>query len=104
VPGTPPSVYIGSYDEHFYALDARTGQERWRYHVGGAVPGTATVVGDTVYTSSFKTRETIGIDVRTHRRTFRIEQAGYTPMVSDGRRLYLVGYYELIGLEPGRRR
>ena len=23
VPGTPPSVYIGSYDEHFYALDAR---------------------------------------------------------------------------------
>ena len=25
VPGTPPSVYIGSYDEHFYALDARSG-------------------------------------------------------------------------------
>ena len=26
VPGTPPSVYIGSYDEHFYALDARSGK------------------------------------------------------------------------------
>ncbi len=103
VPGTPPSVYIGSYDEHFYALDARSGRRRWRYNVGGAVPGTATVIGHTVYTSSFKTREAIGLDVRTHRRTFEMDQAGYTPMVSDGRRLYLIGYYELVGLQPTRR-
>ncbi len=103
VPGTPPSVYIGSYDEHFYALDARSGKQRWRYDVGGPVPGTATVIGHTVYTSSFKTRKAIGIDVRTHRKTFQLDQAGYTPMVSDGRRLYLIGYYELIGLEPTRR-
>ncbi len=103
VPGTPPSVYIGSYDEHFYALDARSGRQRWRYDVGGAVPGTATVIGHTVYTSSFKTRKAIGLDVRTHRKTFEMDQAGYTPMVSDGRRLYLIGYYELIGLQPAKR-
>jgi outer membrane protein assembly factor BamB len=104
VPGTPPSVYIGSYDEHFYALDARSGRQRWRYDVGGPVPGTATVIGHTVYTSSFKTRDTIGIDVRTHRKNFELRQAGYTPMVSDGRRLYLLGYYTLIGLRPTRHR
>jgi outer membrane protein assembly factor BamB len=103
VPGTPPSVYIGSYDEHFYALNALTGKQRWRYDVGGPVPGTATVIGHTVYTSSFKTRDAIGIDARTHRKTFEMHQAGYTPMVSDGRRLYLIGYYELIGLQPTRR-
>jgi outer membrane protein assembly factor BamB len=100
VPGTPPSVYIGSYDEHFYALDALTGKQRWRYDVGGAVPGTATVIGHTAYVSSFKTGETLGIDARTHRKTFELKQAGYTPMVSDGRRLYLIGYYTLIGLQP----
>ena len=103
VPGTPPSVYIGSEDGKFFALDARTGKPRWRYAVGGPVPGTATVIGHTVYTSSFKTRETTGLDARSGKRTFHIKQAGYTPMVSDGKRLYLVAYYALIGLEPTKR-
>lgn len=102
VPGTPPSVYIGSYDEHFYALDARDGKVRWRYDVRGPVPGTATVIGHTVYTSSFKTRESVGLDVRDGHRNFSLDDAGYTPMVSDGRHLYLTGYYELIGLLPKR--
>ncbi|HYP55344.1 MAG TPA: PQQ-binding-like beta-propeller repeat protein [Solirubrobacterales bacterium] len=103
VPGTPPTVYIGSYDKRLYAIDARSGKERWDFDVGGPVPGTATVIGHTVYTSSFKTREAIGVDVRTRRKTFELREAGYTPAVSDGRRLYLVGYFELIGLEPKRR-
>jgi outer membrane protein assembly factor BamB len=103
VPGTPPSVYIGSYDEHFYALDARSGKRRWRFDVGGAVPGTAVVIGHTVYTSSFKTERTTGLDVRTGKRTFSLREAGYTPVISDGRHLYAIGYFELVGLQPSRR-
>jgi outer membrane protein assembly factor BamB len=100
VPGTPPTVYIGSENGRFFALDARTGKPLWTYNVGGPVPGTATVIGHTAYVSSFLTKKTIGIDVRTHKKNFEIGQAGYTPMVSDGRRLILVGYYTVIGLEP----
>ncbi|MDX6590744.1 MAG: hypothetical protein QOI84_2018 [Solirubrobacterales bacterium] len=103
VPGTPPTVYIGSENGRFFALDARTGKPRWHYDVGGPVPGTATVIGHTVYTSSFETRETIGIDALTHRKTFHLRQAGYTPVVSDGQRLFLVGYFALVGLEPTKR-
>lgn len=103
VPGTPPTVYIGAENGRFFALDARTGKVLWRYEVGGPVPGTATVIGHTVYTSSFETEETTGLDARTGRPNFRIEEAGYTPMVSDGKRLFLVGYYDLIGLEPRKR-
>ncbi|HEU4706443.1 MAG TPA: PQQ-binding-like beta-propeller repeat protein [Solirubrobacterales bacterium] len=103
VPGTPPTVYIGAENGRFFALDARTGKPRWHYDVGGPIPGTATVIGHTVYTTSFKTRETTGLDVRAGRRVFHIKQAGYTPMVSDGKRLFLVSYYALIGLEPTKR-
>ncbi|MGE5409037.1 MAG: PQQ-binding-like beta-propeller repeat protein [Syntrophothermus sp.] len=104
VPGTPPTVYIGAEDGRFYALDARTGRLRWSHDVGGPIPGTATVIGHTVYTSSFTTGETTGFDVRTHRPDFHLKQAGYTPVVSDGRRLFLIGYFALVALESARRR
>jgi outer membrane protein assembly factor BamB len=100
VPGTPPTVYIGAENGRFFALDAGTGKPRWTYDVGGPVPGTATIIGHTVYTSSFKTNTTIGLDAVTHKKTFELKQAGYTPVVSDGKRLFLVGYYVLVGLEP----
>jgi outer membrane protein assembly factor BamB len=100
VPGTPPTVYIGSEDGTFYALDAKTGKPRWSYEVGGPVPGTATVIGDTAYTATFEPPKTVGLDVHTHKKVFEIKEGGYTPVVSDGKRLYLVGYYTLIGLEP----
>jgi outer membrane protein assembly factor BamB len=103
VPGTPPTVYIGAENGRFFALDAATGKPRWSYDVGGPVPGTATVIGHTIYTTSFKTGKTIGLDAHTHKQVFELKQAGYTPMVSDGRRLYLVGYYVIVGLEPAGR-
>lgn len=101
VPGTPGStVYIGSYDHRLYAIDALSGKLRWRYDVGGSIPGTAVVIGHTVYTSSFATGKSIGIDVLTHKKVFSFGSPGYTPMVSDGQALYLVGYYSLHRFEP----
>jgi outer membrane protein assembly factor BamB len=103
VPGTKPTVYIGAENGHLYALDAASGKVEWRRDVGGPIPGTAVVIGRTVYTSSFKTGTTVGYDALTQRKTFELKQAGYTPVVSDGRRVYLVGYYVLVGLEPAKR-
>jgi outer membrane protein assembly factor BamB len=100
VPGTEPTVYIGAENGRFFALDASTGKVEWQRNVGGPIPGTAVVIGRTVYTSSFKTRKTVGYDALTQKKVFEIGQAGYTPMVSDGKRLYVVGYYTLVGLEP----
>jgi len=94
------TVYIGSYDSRLYALNARTGGKEWDYDVGGPIPGTATVVGRTVYTSSFKTGKSIGIDIDSHKQTFSYDSPGYTPMISDGKNLFLVGYYTLHGFTP----
>ena len=100
VPGTPPTGYIGAENGQFFALHARTGKKLWSHDVGGPIPGTATVIGDHVFTSSFKTKKAIGIDVHTHKEDFVANTAGYNPVVSNGRHLFVVGYYKLVGLEP----
>ena len=43
---TPPTVYIGSYDGNIYALDAKTGDERWSQSLGGPVIGSLSVIGN----------------------------------------------------------
>jgi outer membrane protein assembly factor BamB len=42
-------VYIGSRDQHLYAIDAVTGKERWRYGAGGAVTSSPAVADGLVY-------------------------------------------------------
>ena len=42
-------VYIGSTDQHLYAIDAATGAERWRYRADGAVTSSPAVVDGAVY-------------------------------------------------------
>ncbi len=99
IDGLGPTVYIGSYDSKFYALNARTGAVRWVYDSPGEISGAATIVGDIVYFSSFD-GGTTGLDVRTGRVRFRWPDGRYTPVISDGKRIYLTGYAQVYGLEP----
>ena len=41
-PKTDPTVYVGSKDQNFYALDAKTGAVRWQKDTGGVILGAAT--------------------------------------------------------------
>ena len=56
-------ILIGSYDGWFYAFNARTGARRWRFQAGARISGSATVVDDIVYFSTFG-NGTFGLDVR----------------------------------------
>nr|WP_247730463.1 PQQ-binding-like beta-propeller repeat protein [Halovivax limisalsi] len=47
------TVYIGSYDNYIYALDATTGAQKWAYQTDGDVYSSPTVVDDTVYVGNF---------------------------------------------------
>ncbi|MBV8345360.1 MAG: PQQ-binding-like beta-propeller repeat protein [Candidatus Eremiobacteraeota bacterium] len=47
------TVYIGSGDRNVYALDARTGRERWRFATGDVVHATPAVAGGRVYVGSW---------------------------------------------------
>jgi outer membrane protein assembly factor BamB len=46
-------VYIGSLDGNLYALDASTGEERWRQSLDGEIYSSPAVVDGVVYAGSF---------------------------------------------------
>jgi outer membrane protein assembly factor BamB len=101
-PTTPPTVYIGSFDGNIYALNAKNGEERWARSAGGQVIGSLSAVGNIVYVSEFNHTSTNGFDMRTGRRVFHYRTGAYTPVISDGRRIYLVGYSSINALAPAR--
>ncbi|HEX6701189.1 MAG TPA: PQQ-binding-like beta-propeller repeat protein [Gaiellaceae bacterium] len=94
-------VLVGSYDHDFYALDAATGELRWRFRANGPISGSASVVDGVVYFSTFAER-TYGLDARTGRLLWTFPDGKYSPVVADRRRLYLVGWGRLYGMEPAR--
>jgi outer membrane protein assembly factor BamB len=97
---TGPTVYIGSFDGNIYALNAKTGEPRWIRPAGGSVIGSLTAIGNIVYAAEFTNGSTDGYAMKTGRRLFHYKTGTYTPIVSDGRRLYLVGYSSINALQP----
>ena len=99
---SPPTVFIGSFDGNVYALDAKDGSLRWSRGAGGQVIGSLSAVGDIVYVAEFTHKSTSGFMMRSGRRVFRYPKGTYTPVISDGRRIYLTGYSSITALQPHR--
>jgi outer membrane protein assembly factor BamB len=99
---TPPTVYIGSFDGNVYALDAKNGETRWERSAGGQVVGSLSAIGNIVYVAEFTNGSTNGYSMRTGKQVFHYKTGTYTPVISDGRRIYLVGYSSINALEPIR--
>ena len=96
-------VYAGSYSGRFYSFDAATGDVEWSFEANGPISGSPTVVNGVVYFATLKER-TYALDARTGRLLWTFPDGKYTPVVADGKRLYLVGHARLYGLAPRRGR
>ena len=48
-PGLGPTIYLGSYNGTFYAINARSGHVSWRFNAHGRISGSATIIGRIVY-------------------------------------------------------
>ena len=92
-------VLIGSYSGRFYAFDAATGDVRWQFQANGPISGSATVLGDLVYFSTLEQR-TYALDARTGKLVWSFPDGKYSPVVSDGLRVYLVGYARIYAMVP----
>ena len=100
VPGLGPTVYIGSYDGHLYAYNADTGGVRWSHGGGGRIDGSATVVGNVVYYSSLGSNTTTGLNWRTGRQVFSFPDGEFTPVITDGKVVFLIGYSTIYQMIP----
>ena len=94
-------VFVGSYDHIFYALDAATGAVLWKFHANGPISGSATVVDGIVYFATLK-RRTYGLDAITGKQVWTLNDGAFTPVVTDGKRLYVVGWGKLYAFSPRR--
>lgn len=101
---SPPTVFIGSFDGNIYALDAKDGGVRWSRSAGGQVIGSLSAIGDIVYVAEFTDKTTSGFMMRSGKRVFRYPYGTYTPVISDGRRIYLTGYSSITALQPFKHR
>ncbi|HXR29950.1 MAG TPA: PQQ-binding-like beta-propeller repeat protein [Solirubrobacterales bacterium] len=97
---SPPTVYIGSFDGNVYALDAKDGGLRWSRSAGGQVIGSLSAIGEIVYAAEFTHNSTSGYMMRSGRHVFRYRRGTYSPVISDGRRIYLTGYSSITALQP----
>jgi outer membrane protein assembly factor BamB len=92
VAGVGPTVYAGSYDGRLYAFDARSGSVRWAHNSGGIISGGPVVIGDLVFYANLSRRSTGALGAATGRLVWSMGTGGFNPAISDGRRLYVVGY------------
>jgi len=92
-------VFAGSYNGTMYAFDAATGDVRWKFKANGAISGSPIVISDILYFSTLKGR-TYGLDPRSGKVLWTFRRGSYAAVVSDRRRLYLVGYARIFALAP----
>ncbi len=63
-------LYVGSGDQHVYALDVQSGAQRWAFATGDVVHASPTVVGGVVYIGSWD-RNLYALDAATGRERWR---------------------------------
>ena len=95
-------VFAGSYDGTMYGFDAATGDVRWKFRSNGAISGSPIVISNVLYFSTLKGR-TYALDPRTGKLLWAFRRGAYAAVVSDRRRLYLVGSERIFALAPRRR-
>ena len=101
-------VYVGSWDNRVYALDARTGRVVWRFRTGGAVKGGAALDRGTLFIGSYD-GHLYALDARSGRVRWSatVGASMYaTPVVTDGEVVIgaLNGALHAFALDNGRPR
>ncbi len=96
-------VYVGSYDDCTFALDAATGAVLWKFHANWPdLEASASVVDGIVYFATLSSGALCGLDALTGKQVWTYPDGAFTPVVTDGKRLYVVGWGKLYAFSPAK--
>lgn len=102
------TVYVGSWNHVLWAVDAVSGEERWRCRTGGVVAASPAVANGTVYIGSWD-KNLWAVDAVSGQERWRFATAGLvrsTPVVAGGMVLFGSndGYFRAVDAATGERR
>lgn len=102
IKGLGPTVFVGSYNGDFYALNAQSGATRWSHRDadGDRISGSPTVVNNVVYYSNLDDKLTTGLNVHTGNTVFSFHDGAFSPVVATPGAIFLSGHYVLYKLVP----
>jgi eukaryotic-like serine/threonine-protein kinase len=100
-------VYVGTYDNNLYALNAASGELVWKYATEGGLPGSPVVDKDVVYIGS-EDRRLHAVSARSGRILWSYYTDGpirSTPRIADNHAFFGSddGYLHAVNLTTGRR-
>lgn len=79
------TVYVGSYDDHLYAVDANRGTEQWCFETDSIVDSSPAVAGGKVFVGGDDNRlYAIDVDTGTQKWTFQTGGKVMSPTAADG--------------------
>jgi outer membrane protein assembly factor BamB len=96
-------VFIGDFSGGFFALSLRSGRELWSTSMGPII-GSPTVMAGVVYVSSLRPPRTWAFDARTGRLLWSFADGQFSPIIADGRQVWLTGKTKVYALGERRRR
>jgi outer membrane protein assembly factor BamB len=105
---------VGTYDGSFYALDAGTGDVKWRISAPGAVHAAPTIMRGIVYYATCSScgsaasravkhgpDGTYGVSAKTGHQVWKFGAGKYAnPVVADTKRIYVTGRSAVYALAP----
>ena len=99
-------VLIGSYDQHLYALDAKTGALAWKAETEGPVHATAAVSSGLAFVTGCDERLR-AIRIADGKQAYEIASGAYTgasPALAGGRAYYGTFDNQVLGVDLAERR
>ena len=90
-------VFVGDFGGGFHAISLKTGRRLWRRRIGPII-GSPTVMRGYVYISSLRPPRTYAYVARTGTQVWRFKDGQFSPIIADGRQVWLTGKERVYGL------